>query len=168
MNAKRIGSIVALLVAAAVVGAFTLLGPKVLDLAKAKTEIQHLLTTQAHLTVKSVRCPSDPPKVAKGTVTYCTATLASDHTVRMSITQTNNDGHVWVQPAEMISDEIEQYVDRQLAAQGVSATTICPQHEPIVIGSTFDCVASDNAGHAAKIAITVRNRYAGFIARVAS
>lgn len=150
-----------------VAGSLAGCGAVVLDSGKIANTMRTVLVIQAKLQVRSVQCPRNI-KVGKGIVTYCTATLTNGHTVRMSATQTDSSGHVHVGPAEMVADEIQNFIVHALAARGVTATATCPQHEPIVVGRTFDCTATDGQGRSAKVQITVTSPSAGFSTRIVS
>jgi hypothetical protein len=127
--------------------------------------IRDVLTKQAGVQVQSVNCPSKA-KIAKGVVTYCDTTLAGGDTVRFTATQTDGTGHVHVGPAEMIALEVQNAIQRALRQRGVTATAKCPEHVPIVVGSTFVCVASDQQGRNARIGVTITDASAGFRMRV--
>ncbi len=142
-------------------------GTVVLDSGKIANTMRTVLVTQAMVRVRSVQCPQNI-KVGKGIVTDCTATLTNGHTVRMSATQTDSNGHVHVGPAEMVADEIQNFIVHALAVRGVSATATCPQHKPIVVGSTFDCTATDSKERSAKVQITVTSPSAGFSTQIVS
>lgn len=136
-----------------------------IDPGKLMSTIRQVLEGQAGLHVRSVRCPQDI-KVGKGIVTYCTATLTDGRTVRMSAVQKDNHGNVHVGPAEMIADQMQNFIVHALAKRGVIATAACPQHEPIVVGSTFDCTVTDRQGRSAKVQITVNSPSAGFATKL--
>jgi hypothetical protein len=135
------------------------------DKGKVEGTVHDVLTKQAGVQVQSVKCP-DRAKIAKGVVTYCTATLAGGETVRFVATQTDDKGHAHVGPAEMIATEVQNKIQSALQQRGVTATAKCPQHVPIVVGQTFLCTATDSKGHNAKIGITIANSSAGFTMRV--
>jgi hypothetical protein len=114
-----------------------------------------VLESQNGLHVRSVHCP-ETINPAQGAVTYCTATLANGHTVRMAATATNGSGQVRVAPAEMIADRVQNFIQSALAKTGISATAVCPQHVPIVVGHTFLCRASASDGRSGTIRVTIR------------
>ncbi len=142
-------------------------GTVVLDSSKIANTMRTVLVTQANVTVRSVQCPKSI-KVGKGIVTDCTATLINGHTVRMSATQTDSHGHVHVGPAEMVADEIQNFILHALATRGLTVTTACPQHEPIVVGSKFNCTATDRQGRSAHVQITITSPSAGFSTKIVS
>jgi hypothetical protein len=131
------------------------------DQGKIQDTIQSVLTSQAHVKVQSVTCPSKV-KIAKGVVTYCEATLAGGDTVRFDATQTDSKGHIHIGPAEMIAVEVQDSIQSALKKRGVSTTATCPQHVPIVVGKTFVCTATDPQGHRARIGVTIADANAGF------
>jgi Domain of unknown function (DUF4333) len=142
-------------------------GTVVLDSGKIANTMRSVLVTQVMLSVQSVECPKSI-KVGKGIVTYCTATLTNGHTVRMSATQTDSNGHVHVGLAEMVADEMQNFIVRALAVRGLTATATCPQHRPIVVGSKFNCTATDRQGRSAHVQITVTSPSAAFSTRIVS
>jgi Domain of unknown function (DUF4333) len=118
--------------------------------------MRRLLESQNGVPVRSVHCP-ETIHPAKGAVTYCTATLTNGHTVRMLATPTNGSGQVRVAPAEMIADQVQNSIASALAKQrGITATAVCPQHVPIVVGRTFLCRASASDGRSAMILVTIK------------
>lgn len=137
------------------------------DRTKVEKTIHDVLIQQAHVPARSVTCPSKA-KIAKGVVTYCSATLSNGDTVRFAATQTNGTGHVHVGPAEMISLEVEDTIRNSLRQHGVTASATCPQHVPIVVGRTFVCTATDTKGVHARIGATISDASAGFRLRVLS
>lgn len=139
--------------------ALTGCGTVTLDSGKVAGLMRQLLVNQAGLEVRAIRCPPHI-KEGKGIVTSCTATLTDGHTVRMSATQTRNG--IQVAPAEMIADEIQDFIVRVLAKRGVTVSATCPQHQPIIVGRRFECVASDRDGHSVKVRVTVTSPSAAF------
>jgi hypothetical protein len=135
------------------------------DKAKVQSAVSDVLTKQAGVQVQSVKCP-DNAKIAKGVVIDCVATLVGGDTVRFTATETDDQGHVHVGPAEMIAAEVQNKIASALKQRGVTAIATCPQHVPIVVGQTFVCTATDKAGRHAKIGITIRSTSAGFSMRV--
>jgi hypothetical protein len=140
-------------------------GTAKLDPSKFTATMRQVLEHQAGLHVRSVQCPQTID-VGTGIVTYCAATLTNGHTVRMSAVQEDNHGNVHVGPAEMVADEIQNFIVRALAQRGLRVTASCPQHEPIIVGSRFDCTATDAHGRSAKVQITVANASAGFTTKI--
>jgi hypothetical protein len=136
-----------------------------LDPSKLTGTMRQVLENQAGLHVRSVKCPQTID-VGKGIVTYCTATLTNGHTVRMSAVQLDNHGNVHVGPAEMVADEIQNFIVHALARRRVSVSASCPQHKPIIVGSSFDCTATDSHGRSAKVQITVTSASAGFSTKI--
>ncbi|HEY6396342.1 MAG TPA: DUF4333 domain-containing protein [Solirubrobacteraceae bacterium] len=140
-------------------------GTRQLDSSKLVSTMRQVLEGQAGLHVRSVRCP-DNIAVGKGIVTPCTATLTDGHTVKMSAVQKDSNGNVHVGPAEMVADQIQNFIVNALAQRGVKATATCPQHQPVVVGSTFVCTATDPQNRSAKVQITVSNAAAGFSTKI--
>ncbi len=140
-------------------------GTTKLDPSKLTSAMRQVLEKQAGLNVRSVQCPQSI-SVGKGIVTSCTATLSDGHTVKMSAVQKDSHGNVHVGPAEMIADEIQNFIVHALAQRGVNVTAACPQHEPIIVASKFDCTATDSHGRSAKVQITVTNSSAGFSSKI--
>ncbi len=161
-GARRASAIVA---AACCLLGLTACGSQTLDNSNVVRLIRHLVTTQEGLSVRAVACPASIP-VDKGAVSYCTVTLTNHHTLRWSITQTDSKADVQLRQTEMSADAIETYVDSHLAAKGSKLATVCPQHEPAVVGNTFDCKSSDRAGHRATVKITVRSANGSFSVQV--
>ena len=86
---RVIGTVVGLIIAA--VGAFAAFGPHVLDPSKVKNAIRSLIESKGGVQVRSIACPSNV-KEQKGVVSYCTATLAGGQSVRVRVTQINDNG----------------------------------------------------------------------------
>jgi Domain of unknown function (DUF4333) len=126
-----------------------------IDPGKVANVMRQVLESENDLHVRSVHCP-ETIKPAKGAVTYCTATLSNGHTVRMAATPTNNSGQVRVAPAEMIADRVQNFIRSALAKAGVSASAVCPQHVPIVVGQTFLCSVSASDGRSGTIRVTIK------------
>ena len=96
---KRTGAIVGSILAALVVaglgiGAFFLLGGKVLDTAEAERQIVALTEEQAGVTVTDVTCPDDV-ELAAGTVSTCTAQVEGQE-VTYTVEQTDDEGNVTI------------------------------------------------------------------------
>ena len=96
---KRTGAIVGSILAALVVaglgiGAFFLLGGKVLDTAEAERQIVTLTEEQAGVTVTDVTCPDDV-ELAAGTVSTCTAQVEGQE-VTYTVEQTDDEGNVTI------------------------------------------------------------------------
>ncbi len=96
---KRTGAIVGSILAALVVaglgiGAFFLLGGKVLDTAEAERQIVALTEEQAGVTVTDVTCPEDV-ELAAGTVSTCTAQVEGQE-VSYTVEQTDDEGNVTI------------------------------------------------------------------------
>jgi hypothetical protein len=157
----------AITVSACLAGTLAGCGTVVLDSGKIANTMRTVLVSQAKLPVRSVQCPKSI-KAGKGIVTHCTATLTNGHTVLMAATQTDSNGHVHVGPAEMVADEIQNFIVHALAVRGLTATAACPQHQPIVVGSTFVCTATDTQNRSAHIQITVTSPSAGFSTKIVS
>jgi hypothetical protein len=135
------------------------------DRSKVQNAVRDVLPQQAHLRVKSVACP-DNAKIAKGVVSYCTATLTNADTVRFSATQTDSSGHVHVGPVEMIATMVENTMRSNLQGRGISATPTCPQHVPVAVGQTFICTLSLAGGRSARVQVTVADTGGGFTTKV--
>ena len=73
------------------IGAFAAFGPHTLDASKVKNAVRTYLDSRPGVQVRSVACP-DGVKEKKGVVSYCTVTLAGGQSVRIKVTQINNDG----------------------------------------------------------------------------
>jgi Domain of unknown function (DUF4333) len=136
-----------------------------IDPNKLVSTMRQVLETQAGLPVRSVQCPRSI-NAGKGNVTYCTATLTDGHTIKMSAVQKDAHGNVHVGPAEMVADQIQNFIVHALAQRGVRVTASCPQHQPIIVGSRFDCTATDAQGRSAKVQVTVINASAGFSTKI--
>jgi hypothetical protein len=96
---KRTGAIVGtiltvLVVAGLGIGAFFLLGGKVLDTAEAERQIVALTEEQAGVTVTDVTCPDDV-ELAAGTVSTCTAQVEGQE-VTYTVEQTDDEGNVTI------------------------------------------------------------------------
>lgn len=90
-----IGSILAVLVVAGLgIGAFFLLGGRVLDTAEAERQIVALTEEQAGVTVTDVACPDDV-ELAAGTVSTCTASVEGQE-VTYTVEQTDDEGNVTI------------------------------------------------------------------------
>ncbi len=96
---KRTGAIVGtiltvLVVAGLGIGAFFLLGGRVLDTAEAERQIVALTEEQAGVTVTDVTCPDDV-ELAAGTVSTCTAQVEGQE-VSYTVEQTDDEGNVTI------------------------------------------------------------------------
>jgi hypothetical protein len=123
------------------------------DQSKNETNIRHALT-KLGVQVRSVKCPKDV-KVAKGVVTYCTATLQSGETLSQKAVQIDNKGDVRYSSTAIIATQVENLIKTRLSQSGVTATVTCPRHVPIIVGNQFLCTLSDKAGHSARVPVTI-------------
>lgn len=96
--------------------------------------------------VGSVRCPKNV-KIAKGVVTYCTATLGDGNTLPFRVTQSNDTGRVHYAQSELIAEQSQSRVQALLAQQRqITATATCPDHVGFVVGREFECIATERSG----------------------
>ncbi|MGY1733898.1 DUF4333 domain-containing protein [Geodermatophilus sp. SYSU D01045] len=114
-----VGSILAVLVVAGLgVGAFFLLGSKVLDTAEAERQIAAIAEEQAGVTVTDVTCPDDV-ELAAGTVTTCTAQLEGQE-VTFTVEQTDDEGNVTIDSDQVYVHvaDVESALVSQFALDG--------------------------------------------------
>jgi hypothetical protein len=104
--------------------------------------------------VKSVTCPSNV-KLTKGAVAYCTATLRSGETVTIREVQLDLKGNVRYTSTAIIATAVESQLEARLSHVGVTATVVCPQHVPVVVGDQFDCTVTDPEGQTAQMPVTI-------------
>jgi hypothetical protein len=112
-------------------------------------------------TVTKASCPSNVPKQVGGTFT-CDVTFSNGATGKVTVTQksanhytyTLKEGSVQI-PGSVVDQEIEQ----QLAAQGVSGATVtCPQNIIVNVGTTVTCNIPGASGYAGgKVTFTFSN-----------
>ncbi len=107
-----------------------------------------------NLKIKSVTCPSNRP-AKKGDKFTCTLTLDNGEAEQFNITQLDDKGNVHIELGQEIATYVEATINSGLASQGLKVTSVCPQHVPVVVGSTFTCaVTAANGQHGtAKIRI---------------
>lgn len=110
----------------------------------------------------TVTCPNQIP-VQKGLVTTCAAEYNSGEIVHFLFTQTDNRAHGNVRAGEMISPDIEAAIVHEFPVSAHAQAT-CPQHEPIVVGQSFDCIAHAQ-GRTVTFRVKVRNPYGGWLIR---
>jgi hypothetical protein len=138
---KRTGAIVGSILAALVVaglgiGAFFLLGGKVLDTAEAERQIVALAEEQAGVTVTDVSCPEDV-ELAAGTVTTCTASLEGQE-VTFTVEQTDAEGNVTIASDAVFVPvtDVEAALVSQFAAEAeVDVTASCESDHSVLVAA---------------------------------
>ncbi|GAB3313458.1 hypothetical protein GCM10027451_27330 [Geodermatophilus aquaeductus] len=158
-----VGSIVAVLVLAGLgVGAFLLLGSKVLDTAEAERQIAAIAQEQAGVTVTDVTCPEDV-ELAAGTVTTCTASLEGQE-VTFTVEQTDDEGNVTIDSDQTyvhVADVEALLAEQVSASAGVEAVASCDGGDHTVLvaadGLTLDCqvAAADDPSDSAAVTATL-------------
>ena len=138
---KRTGAIVGtiltvLVVAGLGIGAFFLLGGKVLDTAEAERQIVALAEEQAGVTVTDVTCPEDV-ELAAGTVTTCTASLEGQE-VTFTVEQTDAEGNVTIASDAVFVPvtDVEAALVSQFAAEAeVDVTASCESDHSVLVAA---------------------------------
>ncbi|MGY1783490.1 DUF4333 domain-containing protein [Geodermatophilus sp. SYSU D00698] len=158
-----VGSVLAVLVVAALgVGAFLLLGSKVLDTAEAERQIAAVAQEQAGVTVTDVSCPEDV-ELAAGTVTTCTAQLEGQE-VTFTVEQTDDEGNVTIDSDQVYVHvaDVEATLSEQFAAStGLEVVSTCDAGDRTVLvaedGLTLDCqvAAADDPTNSALVTATL-------------
>ncbi len=139
---KRTGAIVGgvltvLVLAALGVGAFLLLGSRVLDTAEAEREIAALTDEQFGVASTDVRCPDDV-ELAAGTVTTCTAQLQGQG-LTFTVEQTDDEGNVQITSEQVLVPvtDVEALLTEQFATEaGLSVVSTCDAGERTVLVAT--------------------------------
>ncbi|MGI8800881.1 MAG: DUF4333 domain-containing protein [Solirubrobacteraceae bacterium] len=129
-------------------------GGSKLDSAKAAKTISMLVTSKLGVPVRSVDCPKDI-KLQSGLVSTCEVTMASGEVEPFIITQSN--GKFRVQPRDLVAGGVEKTITDQLAARGITASTVCPQHVVIVVGAKFTCTATDTKRATVRFTATIQD-----------
>jgi hypothetical protein len=109
--------------------------------------------------VRSVTCPKTA-KVAKGTVIVCTATLQTGKKVSVRATELDTKGTVHLVISEMLADNVEHGIVVTLAGRSITATALCPEHVPVVVGKQFNCAVT--GGRYKHVTVTIIDRDGGF------
>ncbi|MGY1729014.1 DUF4333 domain-containing protein [Geodermatophilus sp. SYSU D01062] len=158
-----VGSILAVLVVAGLgVGAFFLLGSKVLDTAEAERQIAAVAQEQAGVTVTDVSCPEDV-ELAAGTVTTCTAQLEGQE-VTFTVEQTDDEGNVTIDSDQVYVHvtDVESALSEQFAAStGLEVVSTCDAGDRTVLvaedGLTLDCqvAAADDPSDSVVVVATL-------------
>jgi hypothetical protein len=128
---------------------------------KLEQNIRTRLDQHRSFQVQTVQCPSDA-KLAKGVVINCTAKLADGHTVAVRNTQLDNKGTVHIVISEMFADNVEHGIVVTLGQRGTSATALCPERIPVVIGKQFYCTVTDSFGRHSRALVTIVDADGGF------
>jgi hypothetical protein len=136
---KRTGAILGtvltvLVVAGLGIGAFFLLGGKVLDTAEAERQIVALTEEQAGVTVTDVTCPDDV-ELAAGTVSTCTAQVEGQE-VTFTVEQTDDEGNVTITGEDVFVQvaDVEAALVSQLAAE-VDVTASCESDRSVLVAA---------------------------------
>jgi len=143
-----LGTILTVLVVAGLgIGAFFLLGGKVLDTAEAERQIVALTEEQAGVTVTDVTCPEDV-ELAAGTVTTCTAQVEGQE-VTYSVEQTDDEGNVTITSDAVfvqVADVESALVSTFAADAGLDVTATCDADDRSVLvagdGLQLTCTAA--------------------------
>jgi hypothetical protein len=155
---KLIGGVAGVALAVGVTGC----GTTVIDGGKAEKTISKLATSKLGVTVKDVKCPSDHA-AKKGDSFTCTMTLANGESELFRITPTDDKGNVSILPADMIATYVENTIVQRLGARGVKATSVCPQHVPVVVGNKFSCTITASNGQHGTVAVKITGDNASFL-----
>ncbi|SFO50984.1 protein of unknown function [Geodermatophilus obscurus] len=149
---KRTGAVVGSILAALVVaglgiGAFFLLGGKVLDTAEAERQIVALTEEQAGVTVTDVTCPEDV-ELAAGTVSTCTAQVEGQE-VSYTVEQTDDEGNVTIASEDVfvqVADVEAALVSTFATDAGLDVTASCDADDRTVLvagdGLQLTCTAT--------------------------
>lgn len=143
-----VGTVLAVLAVAGLgIGAFLLLGGKVLDTAEAERQIVALTEDQAGVTVTDVTCPEDV-ELAAGTVSTCTAQVEGQE-VTYSVEQTDDEGNVTITSDAVfvqVTDVEAALVSTFAADAGLDVTATCDAGERSVLvagdGLQLTCTAA--------------------------
>lgn len=134
-------------------------GGKELNTENAERLIQQQLGAQYGVPIDGVDCPAR--KAKKGDVFECQA-MFDGQSLRLKVTQTNDDGYVEGEPVQAVIDTVkaaDAFSSSIRDQTGLAVRVTCTDHKLLVadVGSTFDCGMTAADGSTRRVAVTVKD-----------
>jgi hypothetical protein len=121
---------------------------------KGKNTIKADLARQTGVPVTAVTCPGSV-KDQKGYSFTCQATFQASETEPVEVTETGSNGGIIFRLGAIVALSVQSDIQQRLTSGGVKAAALCPQHQPITVGTSFACSLTPPVGAARHVKVTI-------------